>query len=23
MAVSNIKATFQCDIKKIWEIVTS
>lgn len=23
MAVSNIKATFQCDIKNIWEIVTS
>ncbi|MBN1042823.1 polyketide cyclase, partial [Clostridium botulinum] len=23
MAVSNIKATFQCDIKKIWGIVTS
>ncbi|ACD54061.1 polyketide cyclase [Clostridium botulinum] len=23
MAVSNIKATFQCDIKKMWEIVTS
>ncbi|EES48001.1 polyketide cyclase [Clostridium botulinum] len=23
MAVSNIKATFQCDIKKIWEIITS
>ncbi len=23
MEVSNIKATFQCDIKKIWGIVTS
>ncbi|NFO05499.1 polyketide cyclase [Clostridium botulinum] len=23
MAVSNIKATFECDIKKIWEFVTS
>ncbi|NFG24337.1 polyketide cyclase [Clostridium botulinum] len=23
MAVSNIKATFQCDIKKMWKIITS
>lgn len=23
MAVSNIKADFQCDVKKIWDIVTS
>lgn len=23
MAVSNIKAAFQCDIKKVWEVVTS
>lgn len=23
MAVSNIKVTFNCDIKKVWEIVTS
>lgn len=23
MAVSNMKAAFQCDIKKVWEIVTS
>ena len=23
MAVSNLKATFQCDVKKVWETVTS
>lgn len=23
MAVSNIKATFECDISKVWEVVTS
>ena len=23
MAVSNIKATFSCDLKDVWEIVTS
>jgi hypothetical protein len=23
MAISNIKATFQCDIQKVWNIVTS
>lgn len=23
MAISNIKATFQCDVKKAWEVVTS
>ena len=23
MAVSNIKAVFQCDVQKVWEIVTS
>lgn len=23
MAISNIKATFQCDIQRVWEVVTS
>ena len=23
MAISNMKATFECDVKKVWEIVTS
>ena len=23
MAVSNIKANFQCDIQKVWDVVTS